>query len=108
MLITRGASRWRGEQAHRVPGGDHQGLRLGHLLQVLLDQPVLHPVLEHLARLAVGDQLVGVEGDGEVQVVVDVELQRPRLEDAPVLVDGPRLDVAVGVGARRPGCGRNR
>ncbi len=71
-----------GEQAHRVPGGDDQGLGLGHLLQVLLDQPVLHPVLEHLPRLPVRHQLVGVEGDGEIQVVVDVELERPGLEDA--------------------------
>ena len=90
-----------GEQPHRMPGGHHQGLRLGHPLQVLLHQPVLHPVLEHLPRLAVRHQLVRVERHGEIQVVVDVELQRPGLEDAPVLAHRPRLDVAVGSGQQR-------
>jgi len=61
-----------GKQAYGVTGRDHQRLGLAHLLQILLDQPVLHPVLEHLAGLAVGDQLVGVQGDREIKIVVDV------------------------------------
>ena len=109
-----------GKQAYGVTGRDHQRLGLVHLLQVLPDQPVLHPVLEHLPRLAVGDELVGVKSDGEVEIVVDVQLEGPRLQDAAILVDGPSLDVAisVGMGAASPaparpatpgaGCGRNR
>jgi hypothetical protein len=34
---------------------------------------VLQPVLEHLPGLAIGDQLVRVKGNGEIEVVVDVE-----------------------------------
>ena len=87
------------EQSHWMPGSDHQGLGVGHLLQVLLHQPVLHPVLEHLPGLAVRHQLIRIQRDGEIQVVVDVELQRPGLEDTPVRVDRPGLDVPVGADA---------
>ena len=65
-----------------------------HDLEIALDQQVLHPVLTDLARFAVGDQLVGVEGDVEIQIVVDHHLHRPRLGDA--------ADVGVDRFAREP------
>ena len=59
------------------------------LFEVFLDQAVLHPVLAHLAGLAVGDQLIGIEGDVEVQVVVYHHLEGLALDaGALVLVDG--------------------
>ena len=77
------------EQAQRVAGHNHQRLLIGHDLQILLDEPVLHPVLAHLPRLAVGHQLIGVQGHVEVQVVVHHHLECLGLYAvAPILVDG--------------------
>ena len=88
------------EQAQGVAGHDHQGLLVGHDLQVLLDKAVLHPVLADLAGLAVGDQLVGVEGDVEVQVVVDHHLEGLGLGAvALVLLDGLAVELAGGAEA---------
>ncbi|MBS1239090.1 MAG: hypothetical protein H6R38_408 [Deltaproteobacteria bacterium] len=81
------------EKTHRVPRGHDQGLLAGEDFQVAPDQPVLHPVLADLAGLAVGHQFVGVEGDLEVEVVVDHHLEGLALDAAAlVLVDGPALD----------------
>ena len=77
------------EQAQRVAGHNHQRLLIGHDLQILLDEPVLHPVLAYLPRLAVGHQLIGVQGHVEVQVVVHHHLEGLGLYAvAPILVDG--------------------
>ena len=77
------------EQPQGVAGHDHQRLLIGHDLQILLDEPVLHPVLAHLPRLAVGHQLIGVQGHVEVQVVVHHHLEGLGLYAvAPILVDG--------------------
>ena len=85
------------EQAQRMAGHDHQGLLIGHDLQVLLDQAVLHPVLAHLAGLAVGHQLIGIQGDVEVQVVVDHHLHGAAFDAvALVLVDGLAVQLALG------------
>ena len=80
-----------------MPGLHHQRLVGRQRFQVLFDQEVLHPVLAHLARLAVGDELVGVERDVEVQVVVDHHLERASLRAAPpVLADGSAPEPALG------------
>ena len=77
------------EQAQGVAGHNHQRLLIGHDLQILLDEPVLHPVLAHLARFAVGHQLIGIQGHVEIQVVVHHHLEGPGLcAVAPILVDG--------------------
>ena len=77
------------EQAQGMAGHDHQGLLIGQLLQILLDEPVLHPVLADLAGLAVGHQLIGIEGHIKVQVVVDHDLDGLAFHAlALVLVDG--------------------
>ncbi len=89
-----------GEEAQGMARRHHEGLMLGHLGQVLLDEEVLHPVLADLARLAVGDELVGVKGHVEVQVVVDHDLHPLGLQDAAgVLVDGFPEDSALGAEA---------
>ncbi|MPN40980.1 hypothetical protein SDC9_188520 [bioreactor metagenome] len=65
----------------------------------------MQPVLADLPRLAIGHELVGVEGDVEVEVVVDHDLKRLTREAlAPVGVDGFAVDapfraIAVGVDA---------
>ena len=80
-----------------MAGHNHQGLLVGQYLQILLDQTVLHPVLANLAGLAVGDQLIRVQGDLEVQVVVDHDLERLALNAvALVLVDGLAVQLALG------------
>ena len=77
------------EQSQRVAGHNHQGLLVRHDLQIFLDEPVLHPVLAHLPRLAIGHQLIGVQGHVKVQVVVDHHLEGLGLYAvAPILVDG--------------------
>ncbi len=53
----------------------YQCLILRHHLQVFFNEPVLHPVLTYLSRLAVGDQLVGVECNVKSEVVVDHHLK---------------------------------
>jgi len=88
-------ARW--EETERVAGADHQGLGVVHDLEVALDEQVLHPVLADLAGLAVGHKLVGVEGNLEVEVVVDHHLHCLRFGDAAdVGVDGPAGDLARG------------
>jgi len=87
----------RGEETEGVAGADHQGLGVVHDLEVALDEQVLHPVLADLAGFTIGHQLVGVEGDIEVQVVVDHHLHGLCFGDAAnVGVDGPAGDLAVG------------
>ena len=81
----------------------------GHYLQVLLDQAVLHPVLADAARLPIGNQFVGIEGDLEVEVIIDHYLEGLAL-DAVATVFTNRLGVdpaggaiAVGVDAAAGG-----
>ncbi len=85
------------EQAQGMAGHDHQGLLVGQDFQILLDEPILHPVLAHLAGLAVGGELVGIEGHVEVQVVVDHDLDGPALDAvALVFVDGLAVELPGG------------
>ena len=76
---------------------DYQSLLLRHLFQVSLYESVLEPVLADLPGLAVGDQLIRIEGNFEVQVVVDHHLEcLARQTVAFVLVDGLAVEVALG------------
>jgi hypothetical protein len=43
------------EQSQRVTGFDHQRLVLRQKFQVLLDQPILQPVLTNTAGFAIGN-----------------------------------------------------
>ncbi len=88
-----------------MAGFDDEGRILGQLLEVFLDQAVLQPVLAGLAGLAVGDELVGIERDLEIEVVVDHDLECLAF-DALALVFVDRLavnsalrTVAVGIDA---------
>ena len=81
------------EKADRVARFDDEGLLLGHGPEVRLQQAVLHPVLAHLACLAVGDQFIGIEGHVEIEVVVDHDLAGPALDAiAGVRINGVSLD----------------
>ena len=83
---------WRNRKARRR--------LVSHDLQVLLDQAILHPVLADLTGLAVGDQLVGIQSDLEVQVVVDHDLEGLSLGAvALVLLDGLAVQLALGTEA---------
>ena len=85
------------EQAQGVAGHDHQSLLIGHDLQILLDQAVLHPVLANLTGLTVGHQLIGVQSHIKVQVVVDHDLEGLGLGAvALVLLDGLAVQLAGG------------
>ena len=85
------------EEPEGVAALDDEGHVLGQLLEVFLEEPVLEPVLAHLAGFPVGDQLVGVKGDLEVQVVVDHDLESlPRQALALVVRDGPAPDAPLG------------
>ncbi len=69
-----------------------QGLVFGDPLQVVFDEPVLHPVLAHLAGFTVGDQLVGVQRHPVVQVVFQHHLDGLALGTLPVvLLNGQAL-----------------
>ena len=73
---------------------DDQGSVVGELGEILLDEPVLQPVLADTAGLSIGDEFVGVQGDVEVQVVVDLYLEGFALGAATfVLIDWASLDV---------------
>ena len=83
------------EEAQRMAGHDHQGLLVGQLLQILLDEAVLHPVLADLAGLAVGGELVGVQRHVKVQVVVDHDLDGPALNAfALIFINGLAVELA--------------
>ena len=78
----------------------YEGLLIGQLLEVLLDQTVLHPVLADLTGLTVGDELIGIQSDVEVEVVVDHDLNGLALDAlALVLVDGLAVELALGTEA---------
>ena len=95
--MAAGRQLMRVEQAQRVTRHDHQGLLVGHDLQILLDQAVLHPVLANLAGLTVGHQLVGVQSHIKVQGVVDHDLEGLGLGAvALVLLDGLAVQLAGG------------
>ena len=90
----------RAEQAQGMAGHDHQRLLVGQNLQILFDEPVLHPVLADLARFPVGDQLIGVEGDVKIQIVVDHHLEGLGLHTVPlILVDGLAVNPSLGAEA---------
>ena len=81
------------EKAQRMAGHDNQCLLVGQNLKVLLDQLVLHPVLAYLTGLAVGYQLVGIEGDLRAQVVINHYLESLTLNAvALVFVNGLAVD----------------
>ena len=83
------------EESQRMATLHDQGLVLCQFLQVHFEEAILHPVLADLARLAVGHQLVGIEGYVESQVVVYHHLESLSLDAlAFVLVDGFRLEVS--------------
>ena len=72
-----------------MAGFNDQRLVVPQLFQVFFDQAVLQPVLAHAACLAVGDQLIGVEGHVKIQVVVDHHLEGLALDAvALVFIDG--------------------
>ena len=77
------------EQAQRMAGHDDEGLLVGEVFEVFLDEAVLHPVLADLAGLAVGHELIGIERYVKIQVVVDHDLNGAALDTfALVLVNG--------------------
>ena len=83
-----------------MAGHDDQRLLVGQLLKVLLDEAVLHPVLADLAGLTVGDELIGIQSDVEVEVVVDHDLNGAAFDAlALVLVDGLAVELALGTEA---------
>ena len=84
------------EQPQRMSTLDDERLILRQHLQILLDEPVLHPVLTHLARLTVGNQFVRIEGDVETKVVVDHHLKGFPFDAVPlVFVNRLGLQVAL-------------
>jgi hypothetical protein len=79
-----------------MAGLHDQRLRIGHDLQVFFDQPQLHPVLTDAAGFAISDQLVRVEGDIEIEVVVDHQLKGFTRKAAPLVsIDGLGLERPV-------------
>ena len=84
------------EQSQRVSAFDNECLVTGKDFEVLLYQAVLHPVLAYLPRFAIGDELVGIEGDIETEVIVYHHLKGFALDATSfVLVNGLRLEVAL-------------
>ena len=76
------------EQAQRMAAHDHQSLLVGHDLQILLDETILHPVLADLTGFAVGHQFVGIQSHVKVQIVLNHYLKRLALNAvALVLID---------------------
>ena len=71
---------------------DKRGI-FGQIFEILLDQPVLHPVLAYTSGFTIGDQLVGVKRDFKVKVVVDHDLKGFAFDAlAFVLVNGLSVD----------------
>ena len=76
----------RGEKPKRMSRLHYKSLLIGHLLKILHNQAVLKPVLAHLSSLTISYkfirikshievQLIGIQGDVEVQVVVNHHLE---------------------------------
>ena len=63
--------RLRMKQSQRMPGFDHQGLLLGQLLQILLNQTILHPILTDLPSLSIRNQLIRIQSDIKAKVIID-------------------------------------
>ena len=85
-----------GEEAEGMAGVHDEGLFVGHLAEVFHREAVLGPVLEDGAVTAVGNQLVGVLGDGGVEVVLDHQHYRGGLAGTGgVLVDRAGVHVVA-------------
>ena len=63
------------KQTERMARFNHQGLLLCHDLQILFDQPVLHPVLTDLTCLSIRHQLIRIKGNVETEVIVNHYLE---------------------------------
>ena len=91
------------EEAQGVTGHHHQSLLVRQGFQIFLNQAILHPVLAHLAGLAVGHQLIGIQGHVKIQVVVNHHLEGLALGAVALVfvnglaVDGPGGTEAVAV-----------
>src|SRR5659263_571879 len=84
------------EESYRVPRFHDESLVVRQHLKILLEQPVLHPVLTNLSCLTIGHKLIGVQCDIEVQVIVDHHLKGfPFDAVAFVLIDGLAPDMAL-------------
>ena len=84
------------EEPQRMPAFDDERLVAGEDFEVLFYQAVLHPVLAHLSRFAIGDEFVGIEGDVETEVIVYHHLKGLALDAASfVFVNGLCLEVAL-------------
>ncbi len=59
----------RGEESQRMTRVQHQSLLVRHLREILHGQTVLGPVLESCSVASIDDQLVGMLGNGHVQVI---------------------------------------
>ena len=57
-----------------MSGAYDQRLILLHLLQIFLNQAVLHPVLAHLSRLAICNKLIGIQSHIKIQIIINHEL----------------------------------
>ena len=53
----------------------HKRLFPRQLFQIMLDQPVLHPILTHLPGFPISNQLIGVQGDFKIEVIIDHHLK---------------------------------
>ena len=84
----------RREKPQRVTAHDDQGGVLGELGEVFLDEPVLQPIVADATGLTVGDEFVGIKGDVEVEVIVNLHLEGLALGTTTlVIVDGASLDM---------------
>ena len=63
-----------------MSGLNHKCLLIRQYFEILLDQPVLHPVLANLPGFAIRDQFVWIEGDIETEIVVNHHLESLSLQ----------------------------
>ena len=65
----------RSEQAQGMSAHHHKRLFPRQLFQIMLDQPVLHPILTDLPGFPISNQLIGVQGDFKIEVIIDHHLK---------------------------------
>ncbi len=114
-----GRARMRGEETERMARVHDQRLLVGHLAQILHHQAILGPVLKDSAVAAIGYELVGMLGDGGVEIVLNhqhdgrgltragrVEIYRPRVHGVGWAVAIHIYTAVVGELAGKLGCER--
>src|SRR5699024_4492902 len=63
------------EQSHRMSAHHDQCMMMSQLLQIFLNQLILHPILAYLSGLSISNQFIRIKGYFMIQIIIDHYLE---------------------------------